>query len=59
MLRFQIFEGKRSGNKETGNFGKGIHNWAESSDITTYMWIQQCIGYSEVYRGQYKGMKGR
>ena len=38
MLRFQIFEGKRSGNKETGKFGNlGIHNWAESSDITTYM----------------------
>ena len=59
-LRFEIFwretanwqEGKRqvwSGNR---------HNCAESSDITRCMWIQVCMGHSEVYRGHYRDVKG-
>ena len=36
-----------------------IHNCAESSDITTCMWVQLCIGNSGVYRGHYRDVKGR
>ena len=35
-----------------------IHNCAESSDITC-MWIQVCIGHSEVHRGHYRDVKRR
>ena len=36
-----------------------IHNYAESSDITSCMWIQVCIGHSGVYRGNYRDAEGR
>ena len=60
-LRFEIFW------RETANWHEGnrqvwsgnIHNCAESSDITTCMCIQLCIGHSGVYRGHYRDVKGR
>ena len=60
-LRFKIFL------RETPNWQEGnrqvwlgnIHNCAESSDITTCMWIQLCIGHSGVYRGHYREVKSR
>ena len=55
-MRFEIFW------KETANWqvwSGNIHNCAESSDITTCMWVQLCIGHSGVYRGHYRDVKGR
>ena len=46
--------------KKIGKFGQGKkHNCAESSGITSCMWIQVCIGHSGVYRGHYRDVKGR
>ena len=56
----KYFGGKlpTKGKKKTGRFCKGMHNLVESSDITTYMWVQLCIGYSELYIGQNRVVKG-
>ena len=53
--------------RETANWQEGnrqvcsgnLHNCAESSDITTCIWIQPCIEDSGVYRGHYRNVKGR
>ena len=60
-LRFEIFW------RETANWQEinrqvlsgNIHNCAESSDITTCMWIEVCIGHSGVHRGHYGDVKRR
>ena len=53
-LRFEIFW------RKTDNWPEGnIHNCLESSDITTCMWIQVCIGHSGVCRRQYREVNGR
>ena len=60
-LRFKIFWRKLA-NWQEGNrqvWSANIHNSTESSDITTCMWIQLCIGHSGVYRGHYRDVKGR
>ena len=60
-LRFEIFW-RETANWQEGNrqvWSGNIHNCAESSDITTYMWVQLCIGHSGVYRGHYMDVKGR
>ena len=52
-LRFEIFW------KETANWQEvnrqvwsgNIHNCAESSDITTCIWIQVCIGHYRDFKG--------
>ena len=51
-LRFEVWW------RETANWQEG-NNCAESSDITTCMWIQLCMGHSGVYRGHYMDVKGR
>ena len=53
--------------RETANWQKenrqvwsgNIHNCAESSDITTCIWIKLCIGYSGGHRVHYRDVKGR
>ena len=56
-LRFEVFWRETANWQErnrqvwTGN----IHNYAESSGITTCI----CIGHSGVYKGQYREVKGR
>ena len=60
-LRFEIFW-RETANWQDGNWqvwSGNIHNYAESSDITTCMWIQLCIRHSGVNRGQYREVKGR
>ena len=59
-LRFEIFWRKTANWQEVNRqFWSGnIKNCAESSDITTCMWIQVCIGHSGVYRGHYRDFKG-
>ena len=60
-LRFELFW------RETANWQEGnrqvwlgnVCNSAESSDVTTCMWIELCIGHSGVYRGHYRDVKGR
>ena len=59
-LRFEIFW-RETANWQEGNrqvWSGNILNCAESSDITTCMWIQVCIAHS-VYRGHYRDVKGR
>ena len=56
-LRFEIFW-RETANWQEGNcqvWSENVHNCAESSDITTRMWIQLCIGHS----GHYRDVKGR
>ena len=60
-LRFEIFC-RETANWQEGNrqvWSGNIYNCAESSDITTCMWIQLCIGHSSVYSGHYREVKGR
>ena len=59
-LRFEIFW-RETANWQEGNrhvWSRNIHNCAESSDITTCMWMQVCKRYSEVYKGHYRNVKG-
>ena len=60
-LRFEIFWREtaiwQEGNRQV--WSGNIHNCAESSDITTCMWIQLCIGHSGVYSGHYRDVKCR
>ena len=60
-LRFEICW-REIANWQEGNrqvWSGNMHNCAESSDITTCMLIQVCIGHSGVYRGHYRDVKGR
>ena len=60
-LRFETFW-RETANWQEGNrqvWSGNIHNCAESTDITTCMWIQVWIGYSGVYREHYRDVKGR
>ena len=60
-LRFEIFW-RETANWQVGNrqvWSGNIHNCAESSEMTTCMWVQVCIGHSGVYRGYYRDLKGR
>ena len=60
-LRFEIFW------SETTNWQEGngqdwygiICNLAESTCITTGLWVKLCIGHSRVYRGQYREVKSK
>ena len=60
-LRFEMFWREtvnwQEGNRQT--LSENIHNCAESSDSTTVMWVQLCIGHSGVYRVHYRMVKGR
>ena len=58
-LRFEIFGRETVNWQEEVWSGKIHNNCAESSGITACMWIQVCIGHSGVYRGHYRGVKGR
>ena len=53
-LRFGMFW--QEGNRQV--WSGYFHNCVESSGITACMLEQLCIGYSGVYRGQYREVKG-
>ena len=60
-LRFEIFW-RETANWQEGNrqvWSRNIHNCEGSSDITTCMWIQLCIGHLGVDRGPYRDVKCR
>ena len=56
-LRFEIFWRETANWQEENRqvWSGNIHNYADSSDITTCM----CIEHSGVYRGHYKTVNGR
>ena len=60
-LRFEtILDGNcQLARRKQASLVREYHNCAESSDITTCMWIQVCIGHLEVYKGHYRDVKGR
>ena len=60
-LRFELFWRETANWQEVNRqvLSGNIHNYAESSDITTYMWIKVCKGHLGVYRGHYMDFKGR